>query len=114
MSFYLKGESVVLIEKNDTGEKDEFGTTIFEDVETTIENVLINSSTASEVLDSTNFTGEKNLYTLAIPKSDTHDWINNHVRFWGKEWNVISETQGIESLTPLDWNKKVVVERYDN
>lgn len=113
MSFYLKGEPVVLVERIDTGETDEFGTTIFEDAETTIENVLINSSTASEILDTTNLTGSKNLYTLAIPKADSHDWMNNHVKFWNKEWNVISETQGDEDMTPLDWNKKVIVERYE-
>ena len=113
MSFYLKGEPVVLVERIDTGETDKFGTTIFEDVETTIENVLINSSTASEILDTTNLTGSKNLYTLAIPKADNHDWMNSRVKFWNKEWNAVSETQGNEDMTPLEWNKKVIVERYE-
>lgn len=37
------------------------------------------------------------------------------VEFWGKKWKtfgLVSET--IEELTPLSWNKKVMVERYEH
>jgi len=51
---------------------------------------------------------------LAIPKGDTNDWENQEVRFFGERWRVIGmPLQGIDELIPLDWNKKVMVERYE-
>ena len=59
-------------------------------------------------------TGRKAVYTLAIPKGDTHEWEDQKVIFFGKEWRVFgAELEGIEDLIPLDWNKKVYVERYE-
>lgn len=35
-------------------------------------------------------------------------------KFFGADWKVIAiPTEGIEELIPLDWNKKVQVERYE-
>ena len=60
-----------------------------------------------------NLTGKKAVYTLAIPKGDTHDWEDKEVKFFGKRWRTFGiPLEGIEQLIPLDWNKKVMVERY--
>jgi len=54
------------------------------------------------------------VYTLAIPKGDTHDWENQVIEFWGKTWKSFGmPLEGIESNIPLAWNKKVTVERYE-
>ncbi|WP_338808322.1 hypothetical protein DBT37_0006140 [Aerococcus mictus] len=40
-------------------------------------------------------------------------WQNQKVKFFGKTWRVIGmPLEGIESMIPLDWNKKVMVEAY--
>ena len=58
--------------------------------------------------------GRKEVYTLAIPKGDTHDWENQVIEFWDKTWKSFgSPLEGIESNIPLAWNKKVTVERYE-
>ena len=51
---------------------------------------------------------------MGIPKGDENNWENKEVLFFGKKWRTIGiAQQGIESLIPLDWNKKVMVERYE-
>ena len=51
---------------------------------------------------------------MGIPKGDGNNWENKEVLFFGKKWRTIGiAQQGIESLIPLDWNKKVMVERYE-
>ncbi|HHJ8372345.1 hypothetical protein [Streptococcus pyogenes] len=54
------------------------------------------------------------VYTLAIPKGDNHDWGDKEVRFFGEKWRTVGlALEGIEELIPLEWNKKVMVERYE-
>ena len=59
-----------------------------------------------------NLTGKKAVYTLAIPKGDQNSWEDNNVVF-RKKWHVLGfAIEGIDENIPLDWNKKVMVERY--
>ena len=48
-----------------------------------VDNVLVAPVTTSETLDTVNLTGKKAVYTLAIPKGDTHDWKDKKVEFFG-------------------------------
>lgn len=106
------GETVTLIEKRETG-RDPFNAPIYEEIETPVENVLIAPTSSEEVLNQQNLSGRIAVYTLAIPKEDTHRWENQKVRFFGETWRVIGKPlQGLEHLIPLDWNKKVQVEKY--
>ena len=58
-------------------------------------------------------TGKKVVYQLAIPKGDNHVWEDQRITFFGSDWHVVGfETEGIDDLIPLLWNKKVQVERY--
>ena len=51
--------------------------------------------------------------TLAIPKGDQNSWEDNNVVFLGRKWHVLGfAIEGIDENIPLDWNKKVMVERY--
>ncbi|WP_054639359.1 hypothetical protein [Lactococcus fujiensis] len=108
----LKGITVTVIEKIEAG-KDPFGTPIYAESEVEIQNVLVSPSTTQDVIDQLSLTGKKVSYTLAIPKKDTHKWVNTKVKFYGETWQTVGyPIEGIEELIPLDWNKKVMVERY--
>ncbi|MCI5822560.1 MAG: hypothetical protein MR010_05975 [Lachnospiraceae bacterium] len=108
----IKGVSVKLYERQQTGE-DEFKHPIYEETAIEIKNVLISPSSSNEIVEQLNLNGKKAEYTLAIPKEDNHSWEDRTVEFFGEKWHTIGfPTEGIESMLPLDWNKKVMVERY--
>ena len=108
----IKGITVTLIGKIETG-KDPFGKPIYEDAEILVDNVLVSPTSSDDIVNQLNLTGKKAVYTLAIPKGDTNTWEDQEVRFFGKRWRVFGiPLEGIEELIPLDWNKKVMVERY--
>lgn len=107
----IKGIAVTLIQKTEDG-IDPFGAPIYKEKEATVKNVLVAPVSTEERLNALNLTGKRAIYQLAIPKGDTHDWEDQRVRFFGKEWRTFGEAEeGIEHLIPLDWNKKVMVER---
>ena len=109
----LKGITVTLINKQSTA-TDPFGNAIYTDAEITVENVLVAPTSSEDIVNTLSLTGRKAAYTLAIPKGDTNTWENQEVRFFGRVWRVLGiPTEGIEELIPLDWNKKVMVERYE-
>lgn len=109
----IKGITVILVDKISDG-VDPFGTPIYRDAEIPVDNVLVTPSTTDDMLNQLNLTGKKAVYTLAIPKDDEHNWEDKEVRFFGQTWRTFGfVTQGIEHLIPLDWNKKVMVERYE-
>ena len=109
----IKGIDVTLYEKVQAG-TDDFNKEIFIETETTVKNVLVAPASAQETLDAINLYGKKATYTLAIPKGDTHDWEDCRVSFFGEDWHVFGiPLEGIECDIPLEWNKKVTVERYE-
>ena len=109
----IKGVTITLVEKI-LASTDDFDRPIYKDKDVAVDNVLIAPVTTDDVMNSTDLTGRKAIYTLAIPKGDTHDWENKEVKFFGQRWRVFGiPTEGIDNLIPLDWNKKVMVERYE-
>ena len=109
----IKGITVTLINKKEIG-TDPFGQPIVEDVPVEIENVLVSPTSTDDIINTMDLTGKKAVYTLAIPKIDTNDWEDAEVIFFGERWRTFGfVTQGIDHLIPLDWNKKVMVERYE-
>src|SRR5690625_789527 len=109
----IKGITVTLITKQETG-RDPFDNPIYEDVEIEVDNVLVSPTSTDDIVNTMDLTGKKAVYTLAIPKGDTNNWENAEVRFFGQRWRTFGMvTEGIEHLIPLDWNKKVMVERYE-
>ena len=108
----MTGVTVILYDKQEIG-RDNMNAPIYEEVPIEVENVLIAPSTSDEVLDTLNLHGKKAVYTLAIPKGDSHVWEDRRVSFFNEDWHVISfPTEGLEHLIPLSWNRKVQVERY--
>lgn len=108
----LKGIKVILITNKQIG-VDSFHKPIYEDVEIEVENVLVAPSTTDDITSAQDLYGKKAVYTLGIPKTDTHNWENCKVKFFGEIWRSFGyPIQGIDALIPGEWNKKVMVERY--
>lgn len=109
----IRGITVILVNQVQTEKNDLFGRPIYEEVEEAVENVLVSPGSTTAVVSDQDLTGKKTVYTLAIPKGDTHNWENCKVRFWGQTWKSFGHpVEGIDANIPLDWNKKVMVERY--
>ena len=109
----IRGITVTLYTETST-EKDAFNRPIVTETAVDVSNVLVYPTSSTETLDTLNLTGRKAVYTLAIPKGDTHDWKNKKVEFFGEIFRTFGEPiKGIDGLIPLDWNTKVMVERYE-
>lgn len=109
----IHGIPITLIDKQVVS-TDPFGNSVAKDVEILVDNVLVAPATTEDVTSQMSLTGKKISYTLGIPKGDMHDWENKEVRFFGKRWKTVGiPLEGIESMVPLEWNKKVMVERYE-
>lgn len=108
----IKGITIILVDKVKTG-TDPFGNPIYEDQDIEIENVLVSPTSSDDIVNQMTLTGKKAVYTLGLPKGDTRNWEDKEVKFFGERWRTFGfPTEGIEDLIPLDWNKKVMVERY--
>lgn len=109
----IKGIPVTLLGRRKTGE-DPFGQDLYEEYEIQVENVLVAPSRSEDVTHQLSVTGKMVVYDLGIPKGDTNDWENRVVVFFGKRWRTVGvPLEGIEAMVPLDWNRKVRVERYE-
>lgn len=108
----IKGIPVILIEKIQTG-TDPFGAPIYDEQEIIVDNVLVAPASSDDIVNSQDLFGKKAVYTLAIPKGDSHNWKDTKVKFFDQEWKTFGfPLEGIEENIPLDWNKKVMVEQY--
>ena len=109
----IKGITVTLLNRVEVG-KDPIGEPIYEDKPIEVENVLVAPSSSDDIANNLELYGKKAVYTLAIPKGDTNNWVDAKVKFFGETWRTFGlPLEGIEHLLPLDWNKKVQVERYE-
>src|SRR5690625_3734957 len=109
----IKGITVTLINKKEVG-REPCNKPSYEDVEIKVDNVLVSPTSAEDIANPLDFTDKEAVYTLAITKGDENDWENAEVYFFGQRWRTFGfVTQGIDHLIPLDWNKKVMVERYE-
>lgn len=97
----IKGTSIMLLELTD-GEL----------TEEIVDDVLVGEHKSGYPNEQTD--GRLLGYTLAIPKGDTHNWIDRLVSFWGHCYRTTGyPEQGIEENIPLRWHKKVKVELAD-
>lgn len=113
MRLNIKGIPVKLSVRTQKG-IDDFNRPIYETSQEVVENVLVGEPSAEDVANELNLSGKRIAYTLAIPKGDTHVWEDTEVEFWGMTFKTVGiPTQGIDDNIPLQWNKKVKVERYE-
>lgn len=109
----MRGITVVLHQKTLTG-YNSIGEAQFLYQDIPVDNVLVAPSTAEEILETDNLYGKKAIYTLGIPKGDTHDWQDQRVTFFGLDWQTFGiPLEGIDNLVPTAWNKKVTVMRHE-
>lgn len=108
----LRGVTITLLRREQTG-TDGFGRPVCTVVEEDVENVLFAPAQQNELPAALDLSAYKAVYTLALPKGDTHQWEGNAVRFLGHDWEVIgAPVEGIEALIPGPWHRKVTVARY--
>lgn len=109
----IKGITISLWEKTSTSD-DPFGAPIWQETEKKIENVLITPVSEEDKATELNMTGKKVVYELSIPKGDENIWTDRKVSFYGENFRTVGiPKELIESMCPLDWNKKIKVERYE-
>ena len=110
----MRGITVTLYDRTQTG-VDALNHPVYTENAVNVDNVLVAPAASAEVLEPYNLDGRRGEYIMAIPKGDTHEWTaGKKVGFFGAEWRIIElPEEGIEWLIPLDWNKKVRVERYE-
>jgi hypothetical protein len=109
----MRGITVTLHNRVQNG-TDAFNRPIYEESTTTVDNVLIGEPNTEDIVNEMNLSGKRLAYTLAIPKGDDHEWKDAVVEFFGERFRTFgAPTQGIEAMIPLQWNKKVKVERYE-
>lgn len=112
MAAMIKGITVTLYEKTQTG-TDAFNRPLYDEQETTVDNVLVEPLTQDDIVNELSITGKKAVYRLCIPKDDTHDWLDVKVSFFNQTFRTYGyPIEYIEDNVPLDWNRKVMVERY--
>lgn len=110
----MRTVTVTLYEKTPDGEVDAFNKATYTETPVDVPGVLYAPSSSQEILDGINLYGKKAIYTLAIPKGDTHHWEDCKVSFGGNDFHVFGiPLEGIDENIPLAWNKKVTVERYE-
>jgi hypothetical protein len=109
----MRGITITLHNRVQNG-TDAFNRPIYEESTTTVDNVLIGEPNTEDIVNEMNLSGKRLAYTLAIPKGDDHEWKDAVVEFFGERFRTFgAPTQGIEAMIPLQWNKKVKVERYE-
>lgn len=112
----IKGISITLIEKVQT-ETDPYKQPIFEESETTIEDVLVDEPSTDDIQNALTMYGKRISYVLAIPKGDTHSWEDTEVilpePFAGRYRTIGVPIARIEANIPdvIRWNKRVKIER---
>ncbi len=112
MASLIKGITVTLYEKA-TASEDDFGAEISAEKPVRVENVLVTPVDASDIAADLQLYGKRAEYELCIPKEDAHIWEDSVVEFFGKKWRTFGFCrEWIEHHIPLDWNKKIRVERY--
>lgn len=111
----IRGETVVLIEKTQTG-TDPMGAPIYEETETIVENVCVGTPAADPVIEMNDIDGKRCAYVLGIPKGDTHDWRDAVVYIRGKRFKtygppLIQTEANIPARIP--WHVQIKVELYE-
>lgn len=109
----IKTTSVYLLDKTQV-DTDDFGRPVYAPTQKEVSGVLVGEPSTDEINETLQVHGKRLAYVIALPKGDTHDWIDKDVIVFGQKLRTVGEpTQGIEANIPLDWNKKVKVVVYE-
>jgi hypothetical protein len=106
----IKGITVTLHKKTLIG-ADDFGQPTYSTSTEAVNNVLISPVSSDDAITELSLSGKRVVYELCIPKDDTNTWEDTTVEFFGQTFKTVGfATECIDP--PLDWNKKIKVERY--
>ena len=109
----MKGITVTLYEKTQSG-TDELNQPKYKTEAVDVANVLVAPVSVSELPQSDDLNGAKEVYQLGLPKGDSHEWYDSEVEFYGMKFRTVGlPIKGIDDLIPLSWNAKVTVARYE-
>lgn len=109
----IKGIDVTLWERQEVG-RDPFNAPVYRETPVDVPGVLVYPTAQEDITNDLQLYGRRAVYDLCIPKGDTHQWEGNVVEFLGQRFRAFGPVvQYIESNVPLNWNKKVRVERYE-
>lgn len=112
MASMIKGITVKLLGKTVIGE-DAFKHPVYEETAVAVENVLVTPMSTDDIVAELQLSGKKTVYELSIPKEDKHIWEDRTVEFFGQKWKTFGFCQQyITENVPLDWDRKIRVERY--
>lgn len=112
----LKGETIILYNIAGTALNEFNEEVTTEEVPEEVHNVLWNTTSVDDIVDSENMYGKASKITICIPKGDSHVWENRKIYIpkLKRFFRVYSKGYiGIESLIPLDWNAKYYCEEYE-
>ena len=112
MGSLIRGIDVILYQKVPNG-TDAMKNPVYREEKVTVSNVLVCPVNEADIISDHQMYGKRAVYELSIPKGDTHNWEDSKVEFFGKPWRTYGfAKEYIEPLVPLDWNRKIRVERY--
>jgi len=112
MASLIKGITVILYEPTKTGE-DGFHRPKYAELPVKVDNVLVTPMSTEDIVAELQLSGKKAVYELSIPKEDTNIWEDRTVEFFGHKWKTFGCCQKyITQNVPLDWDRKIRVERY--
>jgi len=116
----IKGIDITLYEKTQQRDQqgnlifDAFGMPVYTETAETVSNVLVGQPSSEDIVNEMSLYGKHCAYVLGIPKGDTHEWRDRKVSFFGETFMTYGlPIKAIESMVPMDWNTKVMVERYE-
>ena len=110
----LHGIPVTLISRRQVG-VDPFNAPVYEETEAIVDNVLVGRPTGDDEVNALSLYGAHIRYTLGIPRTDTHKWENTEVRFFNQRFRTVGpEKRGIDDMIPLDWNRNIDVEAWND
>lgn len=116
MGTLIKGIQVSLTQRTISG-RNALNEPIYAESKVSVDNVLVQPLTAEEISRDYELYGRHSAYYLHIPKGDTHTWkdavVDLGTAYGGtfRQYGDIKVYQ--DNLTPLDWDKVVMVERYE-
>lgn len=99
-------------------ETDGFGKKQPVTVPVVVQHCLVAQNVADAVVDQTTLETNREQFTIAIPKGDSHKWEESMVEFVLAGEQIKARTfgatlKGIEALVPTYWHKQIKAERYE-
>lgn len=111
--FRIKGIPITLHVKT-LDSTDDFNNPVYTETTEVVENIIVAPASSEDATEAYNLTGKHIMFTLCIPKGDTHTWENTEVEFFNQKWRTVGLCKEyIEDMVPLEWNKQISVEHYE-